>query len=204
MIAWPCYWHLCWIYNSTDNVYLLLSAEPFSSTRRSNHEKKKNTRKGIFPTIFPGMWAWLFLFHASFYYFFFIITPTNSAFYVMARGRPYVVRRHSVAGHCPHPTRSPCHQHTHPGLGNFCINHLEPNHPNETNTYYESFSEIHVKTEELGTWRPQGHGRLWWLSAWQPSTPMVTAVAALNTADVSPKYLSGPWHRAIGCVEMYH
>ena len=91
-----------------------------------------------------------------------------------------------------------------PGLGNFCINHLEPNHPNETNTYYESFSEIHVKTEEFSTWRPQGHGRLWWLPAWQPSTPMVTAVAALNTADVSPKYLSGPWHRAIGCVEMYH
>ena len=66
------------------------------------------------------------------------------------------------------------------GYRNYCINHLQSKHPNE------------MATSCL--WRPQGHGRRWGLSCWQPPTPPVMQWLP-HTLRYFPELIIGVWYR---------
>ena len=66
------------------------------------------------------------------------------------------------------------------GLGNFCINHLQSKHPNEMVTSC--------------SWWPQGHGRRWGLSCWQPPTPPLLQWLP-HTLRYFPELIIGVWYR---------
>ena len=67
-------------------------------------------------------------------------------------------------------------------LGNFCINHLQSKHPNGMVTSCSC--------------RPQGHGRRWGLSCWQPPTPPVIQWLP-RTLRYYPEVIFGVWYRYI-------